>query len=524
MSVAIPIVDLFAGPGGLGEGFSSVETKRGEKAFNLVLSIEKDRFACETLRLRSFFREFERGKVPSTYYDFLRTRIPLQSLYDKHPTKADIAFTKVWNVELGGKDFTNDDVRQRSADAIEGREDWVLIGGPPCQAYSIAGRSRNRGNSLYDPREDVRQHLYLEYLQVISDHWPAVFVMENVKGLLSATLDNQRIFQRIVEDLSDPKVAISREKRPFSRKRTHTYRIHSFVRPSLFHVGDLRDTLIRAENHGIPQARHRVILLGIRDDLGNLKPRTLTTQPRVSVSKVLNGMPPLRSGMTRGEDSPDLWIKCLRGGLKKIGYLSGLDSKGDSKLKGQLYKVMRGIVPPVHGRGGEFLEASGSPPEYSPSWYLDQRLDGICNHSSRAHMTEDLHRYLYAACFAKVHGHSPNLKDFPVELLPNHGNVQFAIEEDGNFSDRFRVQVSDRPASTITSHIAKDGHYYIHPDPFQCRSLTVREAARIQTFPDNYFFLGPRTSQYTQIGNAVPPLLARQMGEIVLDLINQAGL
>ena len=166
----------------MGEGFSSVETIRREKAFNLVLSIEKDRFSCETLRLRSFFREFGKGKAPSNYYDFLKTCIPLQSLYDKHPIKTNIAFTKIWNVELGGKDVNHDDVRKRLADAIEGRDDWVLIGGPPCQAYSLAGRSRNRGNSLYDPKKDVRQHLYLEYLQAISDHWPAVFVMENVKG------------------------------------------------------------------------------------------------------------------------------------------------------------------------------------------------------------------------------------------------------------------------------------------------------------------------------------------------------
>jgi DNA (cytosine-5)-methyltransferase 1 len=519
----MPVIDLFAGPGGLGEGFSSVENVRREKAFTLALSIEKDHFACETLRLRAFFRAFERGKVPSSYYDFLRTRIPLQSLYDKHPIKADIVSSRVWHAELGGEGLGHAEVRQRMDHAIDGHDEWVLIGGPPCQAYSVVGRSRNRGNSRYDPRKDVRQRLYLEYLQAISDQWPAVFVMENVKGLLSATLDNQRIFQRIVEDLSDPEVAIRRENRPFRGKRSHRYHIHSFVRPSLFQIGDLRDTLIEAENHGVPQARHRVILLGVRNDLGNLKPKSLSVQSPIPVSTVLDGLPPLRSGMTRSDDSPDAWIKSLRGRRGRNGYLLGIDLKGDLKLKRYINMILREIAPPANGRGGEFLEVRTTP-EYQPSWYVDPRLDGICNHSSRAHMTEDLHRYLFAACFAKVNGYSPQLRDFPVELLPDHENVSLALEEHGNFSDRFRVQVSDRPASTITSHISKDGHYYIHPDPFQCRSLTVREAARIQTFPDNYFFIGPRTAQYIQIGNAVPPLLARQMGEIVLDLLNQAGM
>lgn len=139
-------------------------------------------------------------------------------------------------------------------------------------------------------------------------------------------------------------------------------------------------------------------------------------------------------------------------------------------------------------------------------------------------MSKDLCRYVYAACFAQVHGRSPALQHFPTDLLPDHASVDSALAEGGNFSDRFRVQLADRPCTTIVSHIHKDGHYYIHPDPMQCRSLTVREAARLQAFPDNYFFCGPRTAQYIQVGNAVPPLLAKQIGGIVLDALEQAGM
>jgi DNA (cytosine-5)-methyltransferase 1 len=135
-------------------------------------------------------------------------------------------------------------------------------------------------------------------------------------------------------------------------------------------------------------------------------------------------------------------------------------------------------------------------------------------------MASDLRRYTFAAVFADATGRSPKLSDFPPSLLPEHGNVKKGVAGD-MFADRFRVQLPDRASTTITSHISKDGHYFIHYDPLQSRSLTLREAARLQTFPDNYRFLGNRTSQYHQVGNAVPPHLAGQIADIVADVLDR---
>jgi DNA (cytosine-5)-methyltransferase 1 len=132
-------------------------------------------------------------------------------------------------------------------------------------------------------------------------------------------------------------------------------------------------------------------------------------------------------------------------------------------------------------------------------------------------MESDLQRYLFVSSYGKLNHTSPKLENFPVALLPNHENVNEGIEEK-KFADRFRVQLANKPSKTITSHISKDGHYYIHYDPTQCRSLSVREAARIQTFPDNYYFCGPRTAQFAQVGNAVPPLLANNIANIVFPI------
>jgi DNA (cytosine-5)-methyltransferase 1 len=144
-------------------------------------------------------------------------------------------------------------------------------------------------------------------------------------------------------------------------------------------------------------------------------------------------------------------------------------------------------------------------------WVNDDKLQVWLNHETRSHMKSDLGRYLYASVFTQLNDYSPKgHAEFALKgLAPAHANWKT-----GKFADRFRVQRYNAPSTTVTSHISKDGHYFIHPDPSQCRSLTVREAARLQTFPDNYFFQGNKTEQYHQVGNAVPSLLAKQIATI----------
>lgn len=231
-SRAVPVVDLFAGPGGLGEGFSAFQATDGKRAFKIHLSIEKDPTAHETLRLRSFYRQFAPEAVPGAYYDVLRGKTSIESLFDAHPVQVKAARRESWKGTLGL--IPRSVLNGRIKSALDGSEQWVLIGGPPCQAYSVAGRSRNNGNKHYKADADHRQYLYVEYLQVIADHWPAVFVMENVKGLLSANVNDGQLFQRILDDLRAPQDALRREKRTIEcAGRRHSYRVLPLTPPKL---------------------------------------------------------------------------------------------------------------------------------------------------------------------------------------------------------------------------------------------------------------------------------------------------
>jgi len=511
----IPVIDLFAGPGGLGEGFSSFQTNQKTQPFDLVLSIEKDKQAHQTLELRSFFRKFK-GKVPSEYYRYLQTPSDgtRSKLFEKFKTEALKAQSEAQCLELGRD---NNKIHQSIREKLRKTDHWVLIGGPPCQAYSLVGRSRLKGKEK-SPQTKEQSVLYREYLEVLAKHSPPVFIMENVKGILSAKYERKNVFKQILNDLRNPKLALIGDT---DKSKKDRYKIFPLVQDknsgqlSFFESDNPPSSyVIKCEDFGIPQARHRVILLGVRSDLSvTPEPIKKTFDANcVTLWDVISGLPKIRSKTSKEKDSTNSWGRILKSILKEKWF----KDLQNTYLKKEIRKVLTNLKVIDKTEAYSYKPYRGKHKKLE-KWFNDRYLLNACNHESRGHIIKDLHRYLYAACFAGVNGVSPTLNDFPKELLPNHGNVKEALAGT-KFNDRFRVQLKNKPSTTIVSHISKDGHYYIHPDPYQCRSLTVREAARLQTFPDNYFFEGPRTSQYVQVGNAVPPFLANQIAEVVFKI------
>jgi len=506
----LPVIDLFAGPGGLGEGFSALQTA-GAARFDVRLSVEKDPVACSTLTLRRFFRQFD--TPPAELLAYFTGEGSLSDAFAAHPAEAACARAAVWQAELGAVSRKSTAARVRGR--LGGASDWVLLGGPPCQAYSIAGRSRMR-TTRPDFEHDERHLLYREYLQVVADHEPSIFVLENVKGLLTSNHAGKKIVGRILDDLSAPGRALGR-----SRRGARAYRLYALGQrqTSLPWMEELpqdgEEFLLKAEEFGIPQMRHRIFIVGVRSDIPG-RPSALRYQAEISASSVLSDLPPLRSRLSREPDSLQGW----RDAIASISSYRWMSAQGNPLLVPVAKEIRRTLIAMRNAQldgGASYISYSGTPCALR-SWYREN-VCGLTQHEARAHMRSDLHRYLFAAAYARVHLRSPELQHFPAGLQPDHRNVALAKIGTDIFTDRFRVQLRDRPSTTITSHISKDGHYYIHYDPVQCRSLTVREAARLQTFPDSYFFEGTRTQQYHQIGNAVPPLLAMEIARVVHDLL-----
>lgn len=472
-----------------------------------------DEVAHRTLRLRAFLRKFR--AFPDEYYEYVNGLLPSEpdwaTLYPEEWQESD---KETPRVELGTTEATR--LLEKRIREIRGEHGTrtMLLGGPPCQSYSIAGRARNAGNPNYNIKKDERLSLYKEYALVLGLLQPWVAVMENVKGMLSAKYEGKPVFDDVMEALQHAG----------GRNRYRLFALAPSTGSRSWKDGlEPKDFLVRAEEHGVPQRRHRVFVICIRADVAAALPRGMfpklnPREEQVALSDVVGEMPRLRSRLSRG-DNGTAWqiaVEEAHGLVEK--HLPEMSRSKKRKFQSALKLALNSASgEPLPFRDLTVTGAAGaadSCPESLQEWFCDENLKRLPNNETRGHIREDIRRYLYAAAFARTFGRSPRAEDFPSELAPEHANWK-----SGKFADRFRVQLADKPSTTITSHISKDGHYFIHPDPSQCRSLTVREAARLQTFPDNYLFRGGRTAQYVQVGNAVPPYLAHQIAEQVVKVV-----
>lgn len=387
-------IDLFAGCGGLSEGFY-------RQGFKALAHVEIDHWACETLRTRM------------KYYGY-----------------------KDYEQEVIEHDITSDDILERIDNAVNGRTIDIIIGGPPCQAYSTAGRVRNGKKMASDPRN----YLFESYVKILEYYSPKFFVFENVTGLLSAQVKNAPIFPKVLKALGNK------------------YKVIENPEVLVHNTAD----------YGVPQLRKRVIIIGVRKDIDksaeeiyksiiktHWNPETLSNEKKgkkrfVDVRQAIGDLPSVEPGQDASTEDFD--YPCNNEFLKRIG--------------------KSGIHP-------------------------------LMDHIARKHNDLDRERFQ-----VMIHNHwsfGQLRREMP----------QYEHEHARVFDNSYVVQWWDLPSKTILAHIHKDGFQFIHPDEEQRRTFTVREAARIQSFPDDFEFKGSRGEKYKQIGNAVPPLFAEALAKSI---------
>lgn len=402
-------IDLFAGGGGLSEGFV-------QQGFTSIGHVEADADACQTLETRLAYHHLTGSRDAEAYTKYLLGRASRAELLDLVPKHL---LDNVLNTTISAE--TIDALIARSAASVAAagvRRLDVLLGAAPCQAYSVIGRSATRKKKADDPRLG----LYKFYVRFLRELKPTFFIFENVPGILS--VEEGRIF-------ADLKSAI----------RDEGYYVDHRI--------------VHAELHGVLQQRRRVIVFGWRKRLHIDFPQFSRVACNSTVSEILDDLPTVNPGHDGS----------------KSGY-------------------------------------AASRTRYLELMSLRRKGDVLTQHIARPHNEADRRIYLQI-----IRGWSEARKRLRYQHLPRRLRTRANVT---SFTDRYKLVAGDLPHShTVLAHIAKDGHYYIHPDEHQRRSITVREAARLQSFPDSYYFEGCRSSMFRQIGNAVPPLLARAIAGAV---------
>lgn len=399
-------IDLFAGASGMSEGFIRA-------GFNPISHIEMDASACYTMKTRAAFHYlYENNQLP-IYDRYLRGQISRNELYEKIPKTI---LDSVINIEINDKtikyifSLVRKNLGKKQVD--------IIIGGPPCQAYSLIGRHNE------EIENDPRNKLYIQYGRFLTEFKPKAFVFENVPGLLSAN------------------------------KGEHFKNLKKYFRKIGYEV---YYKILDASKYGVLQTRKRVIILGWLKEFDKGFPIFQEESISYTVNDLFCDLPSLKPG----ESCNYSYTKEVNDSVQKTG--------------------------------------------------IRDHFSILTQHICRAHNQRDLQIYKFA--IEKWNAEHIRIKytDIPIEYR-THQNVT-------SFLDRFKVIDGNGISHTVVAHISKDGHYYIHPDICQCRSISIREASRLQSFPDDFFFEGSRSAAFKQIGNAVPPLLAYAIAIKIKDLL-----
>ena len=415
MSSPLKFLDLFAGAGGLSEGFIRA-------GFKPVAHVEADASACFTLKTRQAFHWLKNNNLIDIYSKYLKNEISRTELYDAIPPNE---IDSVIN-EFIGED-TLDKIFQKIDQYLGTSKLDLIIGGPPCQAYSLIGRARGNMD------DDLRNHLYKYYAEFLKRYKPKYFVFENVLGLLTAKNPSGELY--------------------FDK-----------MKALFIQIGySIEYRVLSANEYGVLQNRKRIILVG---KWGHRSKKSFYPEP-------------------------EQWLP-----------------------KANVWDLLKDL-PPISAGGGQTtpVESITNPSEWLEHAQIYSSLP-LTWHEARPHSQQDLEIYKHAVNLWNTEKRRLHYDDLPEHLKSHKGR--------NSFVDRFKVVVGDLAAChTVVAHISKDGHHYIHPDIEQNRSLTPREAARIQSFPDDYYFENvsgkpARTSAFKQIGNAVPVLLAQKIAEKLL--------
>lgn len=399
-------IDLFAGCGGLEDGFLQTNY------YECVSSVEWLKPQVETLRKR--LKE-KYGVIDADekvlHFDIQREK----DLFSG------------WNNDVEFGDSLGLDYYVKKAKGVD-----LIIGGPPCQAYSIAGRVRDENGM----KNDYRNYLFEHYLSVVKRYKPKIFIFENVPGILSAKPNDKKIIEIIEKDFKDNGYIISK------------------------HIQ--KHGVVDASKYGVPQRRKRVILLGVRSDLG---------------------------------------------------YVDDLYNLIDT-----FYEE---LLPKYQQKEITVEEAIGNLPKITPIWNEDRRSkkkayifdETVDRHIPRYHNLRDMRIYKMLAEDIELGNNQYTNAAAITEIYEKEVGSKSPIH-------RYHVLRKDEPSTTIIAHLYKDGNRFIHYDSRQARSITPREAARLQSFDDDFEFIGSQGSIFQMIGNAVPPKLAYAIGKAVKELLD----